>query len=294
MKPTSFDYVKAESIEAAIHALERFGEDARILAGGQSLMPLMNMRMLRPSGIVDINSIPGLDGIRLIDGRVRIGALTRYVTIEHSDLVEGHLPLLFTAIRKVADRQVRNRGTLGGSICHADPAAQMPLCALTLGARMILCGPTGERSVPAEDFFQGPYTTAVKPFEVLTGIDYPDCAGHVSSLVQQTRKHGDFPVVSVAMSSVRNPEGLWKNWCIGVCGLALRPVLLKRAAALLEAKTLSASLIEEAANLLEDDVDPPEDLRASSQYRLHLVPIYIRRAIAELAGDAYKQSTDER
>jgi carbon-monoxide dehydrogenase medium subunit len=285
MKPPSFEYVKVNTVEAAVAALGRFEGDGRILAGGQSLMPLMNMRMLRPAGVIDVNAVPGLDEIRVADGKVVIGALTRYVTIEHSATIARHLPLVAFAIRKVADRQVRNRGTLGGSLCHADPAAQMPLCALTLGATMHLTGPNGNREVPAEEFFLGPYETAVDPFEMLVAIAYPDSAGAVATLQQQIRRHGDFPTVSVAVSAKMNDQGSWTDWRIGMCGLAPSAVKMKRVAAFLESQKLSRDLAAEAAQLVLDEKpadDTPEDIRATAAYRQHLAPIYMERALMAL------------
>lgn len=286
MKPGSFEYVKADDVEAVIAALEHFEGDARIMAGGQSLMPLMNMRMLRPAGIIDVNAIPGLGDITVVGGDIRVGALTRYLTIENSETVARHLPLVAHAIRKVADRQVRNRGTLGGSLCHADPAAQMPLCALTLDARMVLAGPQGRRTVPAEEFFLGAYMTAVDPLEMLVEVVYPDSEGTIATLAQQVRRHGDFPAVSVAVSVRPNADGTWTDWRIGMCGLSDRPIRLHRPVEVLEGQPLNEALILKAAQRLDDGLDPPEDVRASAEYRCHLAPIYIERALVTLMQEA--------
>jgi carbon-monoxide dehydrogenase medium subunit len=240
MKPASFEYVRAGTVQEALAALVRFDGEARVLAGGQSLMPLMNMRMLRPAGIVDINGIGELAGIRREEGKVVIGALTRYEAIEHSEVVAAHLPLVAVAIRKVADRQVRNRGTLGGSLCHSDPAAQMPLCARTLRATMTVVGPNGRREIPAEEFFVGPYETAVDPLEVLVAISYPDSTGATARLMQQVRRHGDFPTVSIALSAQRAERDTWSNWRIGMCGLGMTARTLDAVAELLEGKRLVA------------------------------------------------------
>ena len=288
MKPGNFKYVKAQSVEAVIAALKRFEGDARILAGGQSLMPLMNMRMLRPGGIIDANGIPGLDQIAVANGEVRIGALTRYVTLEESETIERHLPLVYHAIRRVADRQVRNRGTLGGSLCHADPAAQMPLCALTLGARMVLVGPEGTRVVDAIDFLQGPYLTTVTDLEMLVEIIYPDCQGTTGALAQQVQRHGDFPTVSVTVSATPNGDKTWSNWRVGACGLAEKAILLSDVMKALEGQILDASLISHAATCIGDDVDPPSDVRASADYRRHLGPIYVQKALQTLLQESSK------
>ncbi|WP_372069649.1 xanthine dehydrogenase family protein subunit M (plasmid) [Tistrella mobilis] len=287
MKPGSFEYVKADTVEAAIEALQRFDGEARILAGGQSLMPLLNMRMLRPAGLIDVNGISDLSGIRVEAGEVRVGALTRYVDIEQSPLIARHLPLVAHGIRKVADRQVRNRGTLGGSLCHADPAAQMPLCALTMDARLRLAGPDGLREVPARAFFLGAYATAADPLEILVDIIYPDAEGTLGTIAQQIRRHGDFPAVSIAASARPADDGRWVDWRIGACGLDDRAIRLDRTAAMLEGQRPDAEVIAAAAAaLLEDDIDPPEDVRASAEYRRHLAPIYVARAVTALVEEA--------
>lgn len=281
MKPGAFAYVRARSVEEALSALGRFDGDARILAGGQSLMPLMNMRMLRPAGIIDVNGIEGLDGIHVEGGRVRIGALTRYHVLETSPLIQEHLPLVAHAVRRVADRQVRNRGTLGGSLCHSDPAAQMPLCAQALGAEMVIAGPGGRRTVPAIEFFQGAYTTAVEPLEMLVEISYPATAGARVTLAQQTRRHGDFPAISIAAAAMEE-GGTWRGWHIAMGGLSDRPLRAARLCAFLEGKPLTAEVIAEASGILPEDVDPMDDVRASAEYRLSLAPIYIARALNAL------------
>jgi carbon-monoxide dehydrogenase medium subunit len=286
MKPGSFEYVKAATIEAALDALVRFDGEARLIAGGQSLMPLMNMRMLRPAGLIDVNGIDGLAGIRVEAGAVHIGALTRYVDIERSDIVARHLPLVSHGIRKVADRQVRNRGTLGGSLCHADPAAQMPLCALTMDARMRLVGPDGPREVPARSFFLGAYATAADPLEMLVEIIYPDAEGSFGTIAQQIRRHGDFPSVSVAASARPAGDGRWVDWRIGACGLDDRAIRLDDVAAVLEGMRPDPDLVGRAARLLGDDLDPPEDVRASAEYRRHLAPIYVERAVNAVVEEA--------
>lgn len=286
MKPGVFEYVKADSIESVLAALRQYDGDARILAGGQSLMPLMNMRMLRPAALIDVNHVPGLDTIRLENGFVHVGALVRYHMIEKSDVIHQHLPLVAHAVKRVADRQVRNRGTLGGSLCHSDPAAQMPLCAQTLGAKMVIAGPDGRRIVPAKDFFQGAYTTAVDPLEMLVEIIYPASTGAKVTLAQQTRRHGDFPAISVAASAQMQADGRWTDWCIGMGGLNDHPLHAGNIAGFLEDKALTPALIAQAAAMLPENIDPMDDIRATAEYRLSLAPIYITRALtALLQGD---------
>ena len=160
MKPAPFEYVAVDTVAAAVAALERYDGNARCLAGGQSLVALLNMRLMRPSAVVDLNRVPGLDGIGPLGTGVRIGALTRYAALERSSVVAQKLPLLARAVPFVGDRQVRNRGTFGGALCHADPSGEMALVAVTLGATLEVAGPGGTRRITAGDFFLGPYTTA--------------------------------------------------------------------------------------------------------------------------------------
>jgi carbon-monoxide dehydrogenase medium subunit len=286
MKPSSFEYVRAESLDAALAALARFDGEARILAGGQSLMPLMNMRLMRPAALIDVNRVPGLAGIRVGDGRVQIGALTRYFLIENSEEIRTHLPLVAHVIRRIADRQVRNRGTLGGSLCHADPAAQMPLCAVALGASMTVEGPSGQRILPAQEFFQGAYFTAVDPLEMLVEVAYPDCEGTVGTLAQQTRRHGDFPAVSVAASARPGTDGRWSGWGVAMGGLMDRPIFASRIVEALEGEVLDAPLIKRVSTMLEEGIDPLDDVRASAEYRRSLAPIYVERALTTLMQEA--------
>jgi carbon-monoxide dehydrogenase medium subunit len=282
MKPPAFDYVAASTIEEALAALQTFGGDARLLAGGQSLMPLLNMRLLRPAGIIDVNHVPGLDFIRLDDGKLRIGALTRYATLEASAIVATHLPLVALAVRKVGDRQVRNRGTLGGSLCHAEPTAQMPLCAVTLGAELLVAGPEGRRVVPAEAFFHFPYTTDLDPLEMLLEIAYPDCRGRIVALEQHIRRHGDFSAVSVAASGEPDGAGGWREIRIGLGGLHDHPVAAMALTEFLKGRRLEPGVIAEAAALVLEDLDPPSDIRASAEYRRELAPIYVERVLTRL------------
>jgi carbon-monoxide dehydrogenase medium subunit len=284
MKPAPFEYVAVDSVAAAVAALERHDGNARCLAGGQSLVALLNMRLLRPSAIVDLNRVPGLDDIRLDDGHVRIGALTRYATLERSPIVAEHLPLLAHAIPFVGDRQVRNRGTLGGALCHADPSGEMALVAITLGASCEVVGPAGTRRIAAEDFFQGAYTTALGPADVLVGVSFPAHAAATVAVVEHARRHGDFAVVSVAALGERAPGATWRRMRIGLGGVSDRPVLAAAAASAVEGTRLPPSAIRAAGEAAATAVDPSSDVRASAAYRRHLVPIFVERALERLAA----------
>lgn len=286
MKPAPFEYVVAESTQEAVAQLARFDGDARCLAGGQSLVPLLNMRLLRPAAVVDLNRVPGLDGIDAPPGRLRLGALVRYSTLERAPVVRERLPLVARAVPHVGDRQVRNRGTLGGALCHADPAGEMALAAVTLGATMEVTGPGGRREVPAEDFFRGAYTTALEPADVLVAVSFPDGTGTVAALVEQARRHGDFAIASVAAAGQAGPDGRWGWVRIGLGGVADRPLLATRASEILAGTALEEAVVSAAAGAAAAVAEPASDVRASAVYRRHLIPILVGRALAELRARA--------
>ncbi len=302
MKPAPFEYVAVDSVEAAVETLGRYDGSARCLAGGQSLVALLNMRLVRPSAVVDLNGISGLDEVHVAtssgsaavgaksarpdsegrDGDVLIGALARYSALERSPAVAERLPLLARAVPFVGDRQVRNRGTLGGALCHADPSGEMGLVAVTLGATLEVTGPSGPRRIAAADFFQGPYTTALEPADVLTGVAMPEHATSSAVVVEHARRHGDFAVVSVAAVGARDPDGVWRGVRIGLGGVNDRPVPARRAARLVEATRLEPEAIRAAAEAALEVADPASDVRASAEYRRHLVPVFVERALQAL------------
>ena len=283
MKPAPLEYLTAATAEEAVAALVRLDGNARLLAGGQSLVPLLSMRLLRPTAVVDINGIPGLDRIEAGDGVVRIGALARYSALETSAVIREQVPLLAQAVPFVGDRQIRNRGTLGGALCHADPAGEMPLCAVTLGARLRIVGRTGRRELDAEAFVQGPYTTALEPTEMLEAVEFPDGAGTEAVVVEHARRHGDFAVVSVAATGLPAPGGSWRWIRIGLGAVADRARYARRASEGLAGTGLRPADVEAAATRCLEECEPASDVRASAEYRRHLVPILVERALGELA-----------
>lgn len=284
MKPASFEYLAVGDVGEAIAALDRFEGHARCLAGGQSLVPLLNMRLVRPSAVVDLNRVPGLDAIEVRDGAVRLGALVRYTALELSPIARERLPLLARAVPFVGDRQIRNRGTLGGALCHADPSGEMALVAVTLGGSLRVAGPGGVREIDAADFFRGPYTTALEPADVLVGVSLPDHAGTATAVVEHARRHGDFAVVSVAALGEPAPDGTWRSVRIGLGGVADRPVFAGRASTLLAETRLEPDAVRAAGEAALAECDPASDVRASAEYRRHLIPIYVERALEALRG----------
>ena len=285
MKPAPFEYVRVESVEGAVAALARYDGDARCLAGGQSLVALLNMRLVRPSAVVDLNGVPGLDGLEVAAGVVRMGALARYAALERSRVVAERLPLLARAVPFIGDRQVRNRGTVGGALCHADPAGEMALVAVTLGATIEVVGPRGPRRIAADDFFLGPYTTALEPAEVLVGVTLPDHGASSAVVVEHARKHGDFAVVAVAAAGERAADGTWRRVRIGLGGVNDRPVLAARAGALLEGTRLDLETVRAAAGAAVEVAEPTSDVRASAAYRRHLLPVLVERALDALTRE---------
>ena len=286
MKPPVFEYILAESAADAVAALQRYDGNARVLAGGQSLVPLLNMRLMRPAAVIDINRIPGLDGITEEGDVVRIGALARYSTLERSPLVQRRLPLLAEAVTFVGDRQVRNRGTLGGSLAQADPTGEMPVVALALDATIGVIGSGGARQIRAGDFFVGPYSTALDATDVIVEVRFPAPIGMVGAIAEHARRHGDFAVVSVAAAGVRAADGTWTSVRVAMGGVADRAIFAARASALLSGTRLEANVVEMAAEACVAAAEPSSDIRASAEYRRHLIPVYLERVVDLLRARA--------
>jgi carbon-monoxide dehydrogenase medium subunit len=270
MIPAKFDYQRASSADEAISLLGQYGEDAKLLAGGHSLLPLMKLRLAAPSVLIDIGRLSELSYVNDGGDHIAIGALTRHRDVETSTLLLDQVPLLARAASQVGDPQVRHRGTIGGSISHGDPASDLPAVVLALGATLVARGPGGERTIEASDFFQGFLETALAPDELLTEIRVPKVAGAGWSFQKFNRRAQDWAIVGVA--AVHN----------GTTGVALvnmgsTPV---RATAVEEALAGGASAAE-AAQHAADGLDPPSDLNASPEFRRHLATVLVRRALEE-------------
>ena len=270
MKASILDHVRAESLPHALALLAEHGDDARLLAGGQSLVPALNLRLSAPALLIDIGGLEELRGIALHGTTLRLGALVRHVELERDPLVARHAPMLLAAARHIAHPAIRNRGTIGGSLANADPAAELPACALALGARIVVAGPNGERRVAAEDFFLGLYSTALAADEVLTAVEIDLPAGGRSSFGEYARRLGDYAMVGLAAHAPR-PGALRLAWF----GVADRPVLTP--------VTAAASLAGgDAAAALATELSPNGDLHASAATRLQLARALLRRALGEL------------
>jgi CO/xanthine dehydrogenase FAD-binding subunit len=281
MKPAAFDYVVAESIDAAVAALATADGEAKILAGGQSLVPMLNFRLLRPSVLVDINRIPDLAFIEEAAEAIIIGALTRHHRLETSPVIARHLPVLTEAMRHVAHLAIRNRGTIGGSLSHADPAAELPMLALLLDATLHLVSPSGPRAVPARDFFLGPLTVDLAPDEMLTRVVLPKLPAATGwGFVEVARRSGDFALAAVA-ATLTLRDGAIAEARIAMTGVDETAKRASEAEALLVGRALTPDLIAAAVASVRASVNPPTDLHASADYRRHLVSVLAGRALAD-------------
>lgn len=276
MIPASFDYVRADSAEAAIAALVEHGDEAKLLAGGHSLVPLMKLRLATPSVLVDVGRLDGLRYIEDRDDHVAVGALTRHRAVETSDLLRAQAPILPHATSHVGDPQVRHRGTIGGSIAHGDPASDLPAVLLALGATLVVQGPDGTREIAADDFFTGFLETALGEHELLTEIQVPKVAGAGWSFQKFNRRAQDWAIVGVACVRPQ-ADGDGGRVGIGLVNMDSRPV---RAAAA-EAAIVAGASVEEAASVADEGAEPAADLNASVEFRRHLARVLTKRALTE-------------
>jgi len=285
VKAPKFSYVRAVSLEQVLELLERYGEDAQILAGGQSLMPALNMRLSAPRLIIDINGIAALQGIAFKDGMVRIGALARHVEVANSAIVHQHLPLIAAAMPHVAHVAVRNRGTFGGSIALADPAAELPACALALDASFVLQSLAGRREIAASDFFKGFYATARLPNELLIEALIPVRQNWVPVFLELARRHGDFAIAGVAFQLFIE-GGILADARLAYFASEARPTLGRASLAAIKGERLDATSIEAAVSALPEDLAPMGSAAASAKLRLYLQSVLTRRALAQAQAAA--------
>lgn len=286
MKPAPFEYFAPEKIEDAVELLSRHGEDGKVLAGGQSLMPLMNLRLARPQVVIDINRIPALDYIaERTDGALAIGSLTRQRFLERSAVVKGHNPLLAATMPLIGHFQIRNRGTMGGSLVHADPAAELPAVSLALGAELIVKSARGERTIPAEEFFLGTMTTAIEPTELLTEIRFPRWRSGSSWAVEEiARRRGDFAIVGVVVLLQLDRTGLCEETRIALFGVGDRPVRVVQGEEILRGQRAETKIFAEAARAAAEELDPVSDVHASREYRKEVGACLIQRALQTALG----------
>jgi carbon-monoxide dehydrogenase medium subunit len=279
VKPPPFEYRVADSVEAAVAALAEAGGEAKILAGGQSLVPMLNFRLLRPAILVDINRVSGLAYIEEAGDAIRIGALTRHYQLETSSVIAEHLPVLSAAMAHVAHLAIRNRGTIGGSLSHADPAAELPMMALLLDATLGIASRRGRRTVKARDFFLGALSVALEADELVTEVVFPKLpSGTGWGFEEVSRRHGDFALAAVA-ATLTVADGKIGEARIAIAGADERAVRASEAEALLQGKSLDGALREAACESALACVTANTDLHASSDYRQHLVGVLTGKAL---------------
>lgn len=282
MKPAPFKYAVPDSLSEVLALLRQHGDDAKLLAGGQSLIPLLNFRLASPSILVDLNRIEELDFIRESEeGGLQIGAMTRQCRLERDPLVAERAPLLRETMPAVAHPQIRSRGTLGGTLAHADPAAELPVIAVALGARFRLQSDAGQRWIDARDFFVGLLTTELTPEELLVEVDIPPTPpGWGGSFMEIARRHGDYALAGLAASVIVDPAGNCSEVCLVYLSAGDKPMVAREAAAMLAGKRPTDDLIEMVAReAAEAEVEPTNDIHASAEFKRHLCAVLTRRAL---------------
>jgi carbon-monoxide dehydrogenase medium subunit len=285
MKLPPFDYACPATLAEAVALLAAHRGEAKALAGGQSLVPMLAFRLAQPSLLVDLRKLPGLRGIRIDAGRVVLGAMTRWRDIEDDARLATAHPLLRAAIAHVAHYQVRNRGTVGGSVAHADPAAEMPGIALTCEAEIAVMGSAGPRTIAAADFFQGPLTTALEPDEIIVEVRLPPWpAGRRWGFQEFARRRGDFAMAAAALFYDPDAAGRARNVHAGVVGVADRPLRLAAVEAALEGRGIDEAAIAAAEAAASAAVDPPDDIHAGAAYRRALTGTMVERALRQAAA----------
>ncbi len=279
MKAAAFDYIKPSSIDQVLALLQEHGDDARLLAGGQTLLATLNMRLSEPQLVIDINGIDSLRGISVQGSVLRIGTLATHTAIEQSLLVARHAPLLKAAAPHIAHRAIRNSGTWGGSIAYADPAAEWPTCLLALGGTVIARGPKGERRIAADDFFTGLYSTALQDDELLIACEIPLAgADHWFGFRELARRHGDYAIVGMATTGRRDGNAL-SDLRIVLLGVDATPIRARKTEALLEGKALDSASVAQAVASLRSEIDPLPDLTNTPETKRHLAGVLLQRML---------------
>ncbi|MBI2304500.1 MAG: xanthine dehydrogenase family protein subunit M [Chloroflexi bacterium] len=291
MYPRAFEYIRSQSVAEALGHLSRLGEEAKVLAGGQSLIPMMKLRLAGPSYIVDLGGIPGLSYIREEDGHIALGAFTRHREVEESSLLRSRFPIIPEAIGLVGDVQVRNMGTVGGSLAHGEMGSDWGPVSLALNAQLRAVGPGGERRIAAKEFFLDLYTTALSQnellAEVLISLPPPNSSG---AYLKMVRRAGDFAVASVAMQMTVDDGGKCLDVGIGLGGVGLTPIKAVKAEAALKGEKVTEAVLRNAAAIAAQEADPVPDIRGSAEYRRELVKVLCYRvaniALGRIRGEA--------
>ena len=281
MKASAFAYARAASVEHALELLIAHGETAKVLSGGQSLLPAMNLRLISPELIIDIGELSELRGVVVREGVVTIGALTRHADLLRAPEIAAHAPLLTKAVAHIAHPAIRNRGTIGGSLAHADPASELPACMLALGATIIARGAGGERRIPAAEFFTGIYETALAPQELLVAIELPACPQGATHFFHEfARRHGDYALAGLAAQAIVR-DGRFADLRLGFFAVGDRPLLASSAGKLVDVAMTPEALTETFA-ALDEELDPLEDQQATPAMRRHLAKVLLARCVSSL------------
>ncbi len=278
--PAAFDYHPATSVDEAIALLQQYGDDAKLLAGGHSLLPTMKLRLAQPGHLIDLGKISGLSYISEDDGTVAVGAMTRYVTIENSDLIKQYFALLPEGVELIGDQQVRNRGTIGGSVAHSDPAADTPGMVLAMKADIVAKGPNGVRTIKADDFFMDLFQTALQPDEVVTEIRFAKPAARTGSAYEKlANKASHYAVVGCAAVITLDTDGTCSSASVVITGASVKPTRASNVEAALVGKKLDEATIAEAASHAADGLELVSDIHGSKEYRAQMAIVMARRAI---------------
>ncbi|MEJ9151465.1 xanthine dehydrogenase family protein subunit M [Bacillus smithii] len=294
MKPGKFDYYCPKSVEEALTLLEETGFDGKIIAGGQSLVPIMNMRLSAPECLIDINRLDELQFIEHDDSKMKIGALTRQAEVERSDVIQKHLGLLSEAVPNIGHVQTRNRGTFGGSLVHADPTAEIPLSLMALGGTLYIASKEEVREVNVEDFFVTYLTTDIMPNEMLTEIHIPVPKGRIGfSFKEISRRHGDFALVAAACQLSIDSQDRISNIRLVVGGVEPVPLLVEEANEIMQGETLTDSLLNKVTDIVDEKIEPESDLHATAEYRRHMAKNLVVRTI-QSAYERARGENDER
>jgi len=289
MKLPHVDYEAPKTVSEAVELLAEHQDEASVLAGGQSLIPLLALRLAHPAVLIDINGIDELSAVSATDGWVAIGAMTREYLAEESGAVAEAVPLLAAALPLIGHEAIRSRGTIGGSLAHADPAAELPAVARALDAEFVVRGQSGERVVPAVEWFAGYLTTSRRPDELLVEVRFPTAGrGTGASFQEVARRHGDFAIVGLA-ASLTLSEGAISDARLAFAGISDVPVRAIDAEEFLIGEGPSPGLFDEAARRATDDIDPPADLHGSSEYRRKVAAALVRRSLRAAADNAYER-----
>ena len=282
MKAAAFDYVKPKVLQEALSLLQEAGDDARLIAGGQTLLATLNMRLSEPSVLIDITDIAELKGISVVGDCLRIGALVTHTEIEDSELIAKHAPLLKAAAPHIAHRAIRNLGTWGGSLAYGDPAAEWPACSLTLRATMIIQGPAGERRISANDFFIDLYTTSLEPDEILVATEIPLASkDEVFYFHELARRHGDYAVAGLAAVAKKQGDVL-TDCAFTFFSVGATPVMATKAQAIVDGKKLSDELIAQAVSAAHNEIETIADITNSAEAKQHLIGVLLERGLKHM------------